>query len=107
MLIEKAKVAIETGERVEFGMPIHNVNRTVGTMLGNAVTKRHGGAGLPDDTIRGSSAARPARASGRSSRRASPSSSRATPTTTSARACRVAGSSCVPTGSPRSPPRTT
>jgi glutamate synthase (NADPH/NADH) large chain len=52
VLIEKATVAIETGERVEFGLPIHNVNRTVGTMLGNAVTKRHGGAGLPDDTIR-------------------------------------------------------
>ena len=52
VLIEKAKGAIETGERVEFGQPIHNVNRTVGTMLGNAVTTKHGGAGLPDDTIR-------------------------------------------------------
>ena len=52
VLIEKAKVAIETGERVEFGLPIHNVNRTVGTMLGNAVTRKYGGAGLPDDTIR-------------------------------------------------------
>jgi glutamate synthase (NADPH/NADH) large chain len=30
---------------------IHNVNRTVGTMLGHAVTARHGGAGLPDGTI--------------------------------------------------------
>jgi glutamate synthase (NADPH/NADH) large chain len=28
-----------------------NVNRTVGTMLGNAVTRRWAGAGLPDDTI--------------------------------------------------------
>ncbi len=27
------------------------MNRTVGTMLGHEVTKRHGGLGLPDDTI--------------------------------------------------------
>ena len=32
-------------------LPIRNVNRTVGTMLGHEVTKRHGGAGLPDGTI--------------------------------------------------------
>ncbi len=33
-------------------MPIRNVNRTVGTMLGYHVTKRFGAEGLPDDTIR-------------------------------------------------------
>ena len=33
-------------------MPIRNVNRTVGTMLGYEITRRYGGAGLPDDTIR-------------------------------------------------------
>jgi glutamate synthase (ferredoxin) len=33
-------------------MPIRNVNRTVGTILGYHVTKRYGGRGLPDDTIR-------------------------------------------------------
>ena len=32
-------------------LPIRNVNRTVGTMLGHELTKRHGAAGLPDDTI--------------------------------------------------------
>ncbi len=32
-------------------LPIRNVNRTVGTMLGHELTKRHGGEGLPDDTI--------------------------------------------------------
>ncbi len=32
-------------------MPIRNVNRTVGTMLGHEVTKRYGGEGLPDGTI--------------------------------------------------------
>ncbi len=30
---------------------IKNVNRTVGTMLGNAITRQYGGAGLPDGTI--------------------------------------------------------
>ncbi|MFJ5687529.1 glutamate synthase large subunit [Streptomyces sp. NPDC093099] len=30
---------------------IRNINRTVGTMLGNQVTRKFGGAGLPDDTI--------------------------------------------------------
>ena len=32
-------------------LPVRNVNRTVGTMLGSEVTKRWGGEGLPDDTI--------------------------------------------------------
>ncbi len=51
VLIERAASAIETGTPVEIGIAIRNVNRTVGTMLGHAVTKRHGGAGLPDNTI--------------------------------------------------------
>jgi len=36
---------------VRLDLEIRNVNRTVGTMLGNAVTKRYHGAGLPDGTI--------------------------------------------------------
>ncbi len=32
-------------------LPIRNVNRTVGTMLGHAVTRRYRGEGLPDGTI--------------------------------------------------------
>ena len=32
-------------------LPIRNVNRTVGTILGHEVTKRYGGDGLPDGTI--------------------------------------------------------
>ncbi len=32
-------------------LPVRNVNRTVGTMLGHEVTKRFRGEGLPDDTI--------------------------------------------------------
>ncbi|MFM8848076.1 MAG: glutamate synthase large subunit, partial [Actinomycetota bacterium] len=50
-LIVAAASAIETGQPVRFARPIRNVNRTVGTMLGNAVTKKWGGAGLADDTI--------------------------------------------------------
>jgi hypothetical protein len=51
-LIAKAKPALERREPVEFPMAIRNVNRTVGTMLGYQVTKRWGGAGLPDDSIK-------------------------------------------------------
>jgi glutamate synthase (NADPH/NADH) large chain len=36
---------------VRLELPIRNVNRTVGTMLGYEVTRRWGGEGLPDDTI--------------------------------------------------------
>ena len=36
---------------VTLDLPIRNVNRTVGTLLGHHVTKQHGGSGLPDDTI--------------------------------------------------------
>jgi glutamate synthase (NADPH/NADH) large chain len=50
-LIELAAPALERGEAVRIELPIHNVNRTVGTMLGSVLTRRHGGAGLPDDTI--------------------------------------------------------
>jgi glutamate synthase (ferredoxin) len=32
-------------------MPIRNINRTAGTMLGSRLTRKWGGAGLPDDTI--------------------------------------------------------
>jgi glutamate synthase (ferredoxin) len=51
-LIARAAPALERGERVEMSLPIRNVNRTVGTMLGYEITRRYGGSGLPDDTIR-------------------------------------------------------
>ena len=38
--------------RSTLDIPIRNVNRTVGTMLGYEITRRYGGEGLPDDTIR-------------------------------------------------------
>ncbi len=50
-LLELAAPALERGEKVTIEMPIRNVNRTVGTMLGSEVTRRYGFAGLPDDTI--------------------------------------------------------
>ena len=51
-LIARSRSAIESGTPVSFDIPIKNVNRTVGTMLGHEVTKNRGGAGLPDGTIR-------------------------------------------------------
>ncbi|MCP2338205.1 glutamate synthase large subunit [Actinomadura rupiterrae] len=50
-LIQLAEGAIAFGDKVTLELPIRNVNRTVGTMLGNAVTAKWGGKGLPDDTI--------------------------------------------------------
>ncbi|MGZ6885583.1 MAG: glutamate synthase large subunit [Acidimicrobiia bacterium] len=50
-LIELAAPALERGEPVTIELPVRNVNRTVGTMLGSELTRRHGGAGLPDGTI--------------------------------------------------------
>jgi glutamate synthase (NADPH/NADH) large chain/glutamate synthase (ferredoxin) len=49
-LIEKAKDAIEKGEKVRFIEVARNVNRTVGAKLSGAVTRVHP-EGLPDDTI--------------------------------------------------------
>jgi len=52
VLLPKATAALERGEPVEWTEPIRNVNRTVGTILGSEVTRKYGGAGLPDDTIK-------------------------------------------------------
>jgi glutamate synthase (NADPH/NADH) large chain len=50
-LIALSKDAIADARPVKISMPIINVNRTTGTMLGYEVTKAWGGAGLPDGTI--------------------------------------------------------
>ena len=50
-LIELAEGALRDGRAVTLDLPVRNVNRTVGTMLGHEVTSRWGGDGLPDDTI--------------------------------------------------------
>ncbi|MYY06232.1 MULTISPECIES: glutamate synthase large subunit [unclassified Streptomyces] len=41
----------ESAQPVRAQIAVRNINRTVGTMLGHEVTKKFGGAGLPEDTI--------------------------------------------------------
>ncbi|MCC3469394.1 MAG: glutamate synthase subunit alpha, partial [Microcoleus sp. PH2017_06_SFM_O_A] len=50
VLLDLCKSAIENGEPVRAKLPITNINRVVGTILGNEITKRHW-EGLPDDTV--------------------------------------------------------
>ena len=50
-LIQLSEDALVNGNPVHLELPIRNVNRTVGTLLGNELTKRHGGDGLPEGTI--------------------------------------------------------
>ncbi|WP_370116025.1 glutamate synthase large subunit [Streptacidiphilus sp. MAP12-33] len=50
-LIALAEDALERGDAVKIQLPVRNVNRTVGTMLGYEVTKRYRGEGLPEGTI--------------------------------------------------------
>ncbi len=50
-LIERARPALETGERVHFIQDVRNVHRSVGAMLSGEVVRRHGSEGLPDDTL--------------------------------------------------------
>ncbi|TMB98986.1 MAG: glutamate synthase large subunit [Chloroflexi bacterium] len=50
-LLKLCKPALDGGERVDIDLPIRNINRTVGTILGSELTRRYGFDGLPDDTI--------------------------------------------------------
>jgi glutamate synthase (NADPH/NADH) large chain len=50
-LIQLAEGALDGGDPVRLELPVRNVNRTVGTMLGYHLTRRWGGEGLPDNTI--------------------------------------------------------
>ena len=50
-LLDICKPAIERGEKVRAELPIRNVNRVVGTITGSELTRKHGPAGLPEDTI--------------------------------------------------------
>ncbi|HZD14040.1 MAG TPA: glutamate synthase large subunit [Pseudonocardiaceae bacterium] len=50
-LIQLCEGALAGGDPVRLDLPVRNVNRTVGTMLGSHLTRRWGGAGLPDNTI--------------------------------------------------------
>jgi len=51
MLILLAEGALDAGTPVRLELPVRNVNRAVGTMLGSELTRRWGGDGLPDNTI--------------------------------------------------------
>ena len=50
-LIQLCEGALLDGSQVSLELPVRNVNRTVGTMLGSLVTRRFGADGLPDGTI--------------------------------------------------------
>lgn len=49
-LLDLCQPAIAKGEKVKATLPIRNINRVVGTILGNEITKRHW-QGLPEDTV--------------------------------------------------------
>jgi glutamate synthase (ferredoxin) len=51
-LLDLCRPALERKERVEATLPIRNVNRVVGTILGSEVSRRYGPDGLPEDTIK-------------------------------------------------------
>src|SRR6185436_19808566 len=50
-LFKICEPALERKEKVRAEMPIRNVNRVVGTLVGSELTRRHGVQGLPEDTI--------------------------------------------------------
>jgi glutamate synthase (ferredoxin) len=50
-LLDICEPAIERGERVHADLPIRNVNRVVGTIVGSEITKKWGPNGLPEDTV--------------------------------------------------------
>ena len=50
-LIQLAEGALEDAHPVTLELPVRNVNRTVGTLLGSEVTRRYGAEGLAEDTI--------------------------------------------------------
>jgi len=52
LLLRLCAPALERQEKVRAILPIHNVNRVVGTLTGSEITRRYGPEGLPDDTIR-------------------------------------------------------
>ncbi|MEQ8496197.1 MAG: glutamate synthase large subunit, partial [Gammaproteobacteria bacterium] len=51
-IVPLCKDALESAKPVDAILPIRNINRTVGTILGYEITKRYGGEGLPEDTVK-------------------------------------------------------
>ncbi|MGB8463053.1 MAG: glutamate synthase-related protein, partial [Priestia megaterium] len=50
-ILPAVQQAIEHKYQVELELPISNINRVAGTIVGSEVTKRYGEKGLPEDTI--------------------------------------------------------
>jgi glutamate synthase (ferredoxin) len=50
-LFKICEPALERGDKVRAELPIRNVNRVVGTLVGSELTRRRGPAGLPENTI--------------------------------------------------------
>jgi glutamate synthase domain-containing protein 2/glutamate synthase domain-containing protein 1/glutamate synthase domain-containing protein 3 len=51
-VLPQVEPAIAGGAAVSLELPIRNTDRTVGAIISSRVVRRHGGRGLPDDTIR-------------------------------------------------------
>jgi glutamate synthase domain-containing protein 2/glutamate synthase domain-containing protein 1/glutamate synthase domain-containing protein 3 len=51
-LMSAVSPALDEAKPVDVSFKIHNVHRTVGTMLSGEVVRRYGAEGLPDETIR-------------------------------------------------------
>ncbi len=52
VLLPLCQPALKDRQPVQATLPIRNVHRAVGTLLGSEVTRRYGAVGLPEDTIR-------------------------------------------------------
>jgi glutamate synthase (NADPH/NADH) large chain len=50
-LIAASMPSIENGQPIQLERTVRNVDRTIGAMLSGEVARRHGHAGLPEDTI--------------------------------------------------------
>jgi glutamate synthase domain-containing protein 2/glutamate synthase domain-containing protein 1/glutamate synthase domain-containing protein 3 len=51
VLLKLCEGAIDRKEKVVAALPIRNVNRVVGTIVGSEITRRWGAEGLPEDTV--------------------------------------------------------
>ncbi|QOX80000.1 glutamate synthase large subunit [Trichlorobacter lovleyi] len=50
-LLEICKPALEKGEKVTAELPITNIDRVAGTIVGNEITRNFGAEGLPEGTV--------------------------------------------------------
>ena len=50
-LVPLCREALERKKKVDIILPIKNTDRTTGAILGYHITRRHGGRGLPEDTV--------------------------------------------------------